>query len=172
MSEYSEYSKTSRNSILSWRPDVCVYVRVCSIFNVSNPNNSSTAWDINTKFGTPVKQSQPFNRDYFHDNWCPICDFIRYWIFWKSVVVTLTFVKLELTSWKYTQISYIDQGTLVLNLAKIDWSVQIFFRFWIFWEFCQNCLTPANFDLSSFVRKCINTEWRLTLNFVKISRDL
>ena len=25
-----------------------------------------------------------------------------------------------------------------------------FFRFWIFWEFFQNCLTQANFDLSSW----------------------
>ena len=31
------------------------------------------------KFGTRVKQSQPFNRDYFHDNRCPIFDFMRFW---------------------------------------------------------------------------------------------
>ena len=30
------------------------------------------------KFGTLVKQSQHFNRDYFHDNWCPICDFMEF----------------------------------------------------------------------------------------------
>ena len=48
-----------------------------------------------------------------------------------------------------------------------------FFRFWIFWEFSQNCLTQANFDLSSwnFVRKCTNTEWCLILSFVKIGGD-
>ena len=45
-----------------------VCVCVCPIFNVSNPDNSSTAWDIDMKFDTPVKQPQPFNRDYFHDN--------------------------------------------------------------------------------------------------------
>ena len=50
------------------------------------------------KFGTPVKQSQPFNRDYFHDNWCPICDFMEFWIIWKKDVVALTFVKFELSS--------------------------------------------------------------------------
>ena len=50
------------------------------------------------KFGTLVKQSQPFIRDYFHDNWCPICDFMEFWIFWKKDVVALTFVKLELSS--------------------------------------------------------------------------
>ena len=35
------------------------------------------------------------------------------------------------------------------------------FRFWVFWEFSQNCLTQANFELSSwnFVRECTNTEW-------------
>ena len=45
-----------------------------------------------------------------------------------------------------------------------------FFRFWIFWKFSQNCLTQANFDLSSwnFVRKCTNTKWCLILHFVKI----
>ena len=49
-----------------------------------------------------------------------------------------------------------------------------FFRFWIFWEFFQNCPTRANFDLSSwnFMHKCTNTEWCLILNFVKIGEDL
>ena len=42
VSEYSEYSKTSRDVIFSWRPDVCVYacVCMCPIFNVWNPDNS------------------------------------------------------------------------------------------------------------------------------------
>ena len=55
-------------------------------------------------------------------------------------------------------------------MAKIDWSIQIFFRFWIFWEFFQNCLIQANFDLSSwnFVGKCTNTEWCLIPNFIRI----
>ena len=49
-----------------------------------------------------------------------------------------------------------------------------FFRFWIFWEFFQNCLTQANFDLSSwnFVGKCTNTEWCLIPNFIRIGGDL
>ena len=49
-----------------------------------------------------------------------------------------------------------------------------FFRFWIFWEFFQNCLTQTNFDLSSlnFVSKCTNTEWCLIPNFIKIGGDL
>ena len=50
------------------------------------------------KFGTLVKQSQHFNRDYFDDNWCPICDFMELWIFLKKNVVALTFVKFELSS--------------------------------------------------------------------------
>ena len=38
-----------------------------------------------------------------------------------------------------------------------------FFRFWIFWEFFRNCLTQANFDLSSwnFVGKYTNTEFKV-----------
>ena len=82
------------------------------------------------KFDTPVKQSQPFNRDYFQDNWCPICDFIGFWIFWKKDVVALTLLHKN-----YTQIYYIHQGTLGLNLAKIDWSVQIFPDFDFFENF-------------------------------------
>ena len=41
-----------------------------------------------------------------------------------------------------------------MNLAKIDWSVQIFSDF----EFFQNCVTQADFDLSNwnFVGKCTN----------------
>ena len=88
------------------------------------------------KFCTPVKQLQPFNRDYFHDNWRPICDFMGSWNFWKKDVVAPTYVKFELSSWNYTQIYYINQETLVLNLAKIDWSVQIFSDF----EFFENFL--------------------------------
>ena len=38
---------------------VCVCVRVCPIFNVSNPNNSQTAWDINMKFGTQWSNYNP-----------------------------------------------------------------------------------------------------------------
>ena len=56
------------------------------------------AWDIDMKFSTLEKQSQHFNRDYFHENWCPICDFMEFWIFWKKDVVAQTFVKFELSS--------------------------------------------------------------------------
>ena len=50
------------------------------------------------KFGTLVKQSQYFNRDYFHDNWFPICDFMEFWIFLKKDVVALPFVTFEQSS--------------------------------------------------------------------------
>ena len=40
VSEYSKQYKTSRNVIFSWRPEVCVCVRVCPIFNVWNPDDS------------------------------------------------------------------------------------------------------------------------------------
>ena len=33
---------------------------------------------------TLVKQSQPIFRNYFHDNWCRICDFVGFLIFWKG----------------------------------------------------------------------------------------
>ena len=85
------------------------------------------------KFGTLVKQSQHFNRDCFHDIWWPICDFMEFWIFWKKDVVALTSVKFELSSLNYTQIYYIHREYLVSNLAKVDWSIQIFSDF----EFLQ-----------------------------------
>ena len=44
------------------------------------------------KFGTLVKESQPFNRDYF------LWDFMGFKIFWNKDVVALTFVKFELSS--------------------------------------------------------------------------
>ena len=49
-----------------------------------------------------------------------------------------------------------------------------FFRFWMFWEFFQNCPTQTNFDLSrwNFVGKWTNTEWRLIPNFIRIVGDL
>ena len=53
------------------------------------------AWDIDMKFGTPVKQSQPFDHDYFHDNWCRICDFMGFWIVWKKDVVALNLAKID-----------------------------------------------------------------------------
>ena len=114
-----------------------------------------------------MKQSQPFNRDYFHNNWCPMCDFMAFLIFWKKGRGSSNFRKIRATILKL-HTTYIDQGTLVLNLVKN------FFRFWIFWESSQNYLTQTNFDLSSwnFVHKCTNTEWYLILNFVKISQDL
>ena len=46
--------------------------------------------------------------------------------------VILRDFKFELSSWNYTQIYYIHQGTLVLNFAKIDWSVQFFSDFEFF----------------------------------------
>ena len=116
---------------------VCVRVCVCVRFStfetpITHKQLEISIWNFVIR--TSVKQSQPFNRDCFHDNWCPICDFMEFWIFWKKHVVALTFVKFELSSQNYTQIYNIHQGTLVLNLAKIDWSVQIFSDF----EFFEN----------------------------------
>ena len=54
--------------------------------------------------------------------------------FEKKDALALTFVKFELSSENYTQTYKIYQGTLVLNLTKIDWSLQIFSDF----EFFEN----------------------------------
>ena len=114
-------------------------------------------------------QSQPFNRDYFHDNWCPICDFMGFWIFWKKGRGSSNFrkiwaivLKLHTNIWHPSRNFGIEFGYNRLKRPN-------FFRFWIFWEFFQNCLTQANFDLSSwnFVGKCTNTEWCLIPNFIR-----
>ena len=47
---------------------VCVRARAF-YFKLSNPDNSRTAWDIDMKIGTPVKQSQTFN----FDDYKPVC---------------------------------------------------------------------------------------------------
>ena len=101
------------------------------------------------KFGTPVKQSQPFNRDYFHDNWCPICYFMEFWICWKKDVVT-NFGKIRAIVLKlHTNILH-QSRNFVIEFCQNRLKRSNFFRFWIFWEFFQNCLTQANFDLSSW----------------------
>ena len=67
----------------------------------------------------------------------------------------------------HQQIYYINLG---IEFGRNRVKHSNFFRFWIFWEFFQNCRTQANFNLSSwiFVRKCTNTEWCLIPNFISI----
>ena len=80
--------------------------------------------DIELKFGTPVKQSRPFNFSHnFHENWSPIWDFTEFWILWKMSVVVLTWFIIEFRH---------------NRLKRSDFST-----FWIFWKFA------ANYDSSS-----------------------
>ena len=72
-------------------------------------------------------------------------------------VVALTFVKFELLSSNCTQILYIDQKPLILNLVKTDWSIQIFWDC----EFFEN-----------FVRESTNTKWYSIQNLVTIGEGL
>ena len=70
-------------------------------------------------------------------------------------MVVLTFVKFELSSQNYTQIYYIDQGTFVLNLAKIHSSIQIFSEF----KFLENFLKIVQLRQISIYRAeilCVN----------------
>ena len=125
------------------------------------------------KFGTTVKQSQPFNRNYVHDNWCPICDFVIF-NFLKKRRGSSNFRNIRVIVLKlHTNILYRSRN-FGIKFGQNQLKRSNFFRFWIVWELSQNCLTQANFDLSrwNFVRKCTNTEWCLILNFVKIGREL
>ena len=119
-----------------------------------------------------MKQLQHFNRDYFHENWSPICDFMEFWIFWKKDVVALTKIRAIVLK-LHTNILHPSRN-FGIEFGQNQLKHSNFFRFWIFWEFFQNCLTQANFDLSSlnFVRKCTNTEWRLIANSIRIVGDL
>ena len=125
------------------------------------------------KFGTPVKQSQPFNRDHFHDM---TSDLWFYGIlnFLKKGRGSSNSRKIWAIVLKlHTNISH-QSRNFGIEFGQNQSKRSNFFRFWIFWEFVQNCLTQANFDLSSwnFVRKCTNTKWSLIQNFVKIGGDL
>ena len=131
-------------------------------------------FDINMKFGTPVKQSQPFNHDYSHDNWCPICDLMGFWIFWKKGRGSSNLRKIRAIVLKiHTNILYRSRN-FGFEFGQNRLQRSSFFRFWIFWEFSHNYLTQPNLNLSSwnFARKCTNIVWCLILNFVKISRVL
>ena len=153
---------------------VRMYVCMCPIFNVWNPDNSLTAWDINMKFGTPVKQSQPFNRDSFHDNWCPICNFMGFWILWKKERGSSNFRKIPAIVLKLLTNILHPSRNFGIEFGQNRLKRSNCLRFWIFWEFFQNCLTQANFDLSSwnFVGQCTDTEWCLIPNFIRIGGDL
>ena len=125
------------------------------------------------KFGRPVKQSQPFDRDYFHENWCPICGFTGFSIFWKNGSGSSNFRKIRAIVLKVHTNIWHPSRNFGIEFGQNRLKRSNFFRFWIFREFFQNCLTKAIFDLSSwnFVRTCTNTEWCLKLNFVKIGGD-
>ena len=140
--------------IFSWHPDVCVCVCVCVQFSMFQTPITYKRLDIS--IWNLVHQWINYNSlifDYFHDNWCRICNFVGFWIFWKKDVVVLTFVKLELSP--YTQIYHIDQGTSVLNLAQIHSSVQYFSDF----EFFENFLKIVEIRHISIYRakiSCVN----------------
>ena len=91
------------------------------------------------------------------------------WIFWKKDAVALTSVKFEI----HTNILHPSRN-FGIECGQNRLKRSNFFRFWIFWDFFQNCPIQANFDLSSwnFVDKCTNTEWCLIPNFIRIGRDL
>ena len=163
ISRYKYHS--TQNSLKSWEMwflagvrmyvcvCVCACVRVCPIFKVSNPDND------NPRFP-----------------WQLMPDLWFYGIlnFLKKGRGSSNFRKIRAIVLKlYINILYPSRN-LGIEFGQNRLKHSNFFRFWIFWEFSQNCLTQANFDLSSwnFVRKCTNTEWCLILNFVKIGGDL
>ena len=126
------------------------------------------------KFGTPMNQSQPFNRNYFHEIWCSICDFMVFWIVLKNLRGNFNFCKIRTIVLKLHTNKLYRSRNFGIGLGQNRLKRSNFFRFLIFWEFPQNCLTQANFNLSSwnFVRKYTNTGWCVILNFVRIGREL
>ena len=144
---------------------VCVCVRFLTFWH-----EYRISMIIDMKFGTPVKRSQPFNRDYFHKNlwFYGILNFLKY------VHGSSNFRKIRSIVLKIHMNLLYRSRNFGIEFAQNRLKRSNLFRFWIFWEFSQNCLTQANFNLSSwnFVRKCTNTEWCVILNFVRIGRDL
>ena len=154
--------------IFSWRPDVCecACVRLCVRFST---------------FETPITHKRLEISKWNHN----------------PLIVTI-FMTIETDLWFYGILNFLKKGRGSSNFHKIraivlklytnilhqsrNFAIEFgqnrlkhsnFFRFGIFWEFFQNCLTQANFDWSSwnFVRKCTNTEWCLILNFIRIVGD-
>ena len=114
---------------------MCVCVRVCAWvcvqFSTFQTPITQTAWEIDMKFGTPVKQGHPFNRNYFHNKKCPVCDFMIFWIFWNRPE----------TAHKY--------NISIMDLWYWIWLKSIgafkFMKFWIYKNFSPNCQTQENF---------------------------
>ena len=123
------------------------------------------------KFGTLVKQSQHFNRHYFHDNWCLICDFMEFWIFWKKDVVALTFVKFELhpsrfhalfsnnlNLWFYGISNFLKKGRGSSNFRKIR-APSIKIAFFPFFKIFSKNLKPHKItNRASIVMKIVTNK--------------
>ena len=100
-----------------------------------------------------------------------------FWIFWKKDVVAnfnFNFRKIRAIVLKLPTNILHPSRNFGIEFGQNRLKRSNFFRFWIFWQFFQNCLTQANFDLSSwnFVSKCNNSECCLVSNFIRIGGDL
>ena len=127
-----------------------------------------------------------------------IWNLVRQWSKQNPLIVTI-FMTIDARLWFYGILNFLKKGRGSSNFRKIraivlklhtnilhpsrNFGIEFgqnrlkrsnFFRFWIFWEFFHNCLTQANFYLSSwnFVGKCTNTEWCLLPNFIRIGGNL
>ena len=157
---------------------VCACVRVCVCVRFST-------------FETPITHKFMSLR-YQYEIWyaSEAITTLQSWLFsWQLMpdlwfYEILTFLKKGRGSSKFRKIwaTVLKLHTNILHLSR-NFRIEFgqnrlkhsnFFRFWIFWEFFQNCLTQANSDLSSwnFVGKCTNTKWCLISNFIRIGGDL
>ena len=92
--------------------------------------------------------------------------FYGIWNFWRKGRGSSNFLKIQaVILGLYTNILYRSRN-FAIEFGQNRLKRSNFFRFLIFWEFFQNCLTQANFDLWSwnFVCKCTNTRVSFLVN--------
>ena len=122
------------------------------------------------KFGALVKQSQHFNRFYFHDNWCPICDLWNFEFFEKGRGGP-NFRKIRAIVLKlHTNILHPSRN-FGIEFGQNRLKHLNFFRFWIFWEFFFKLSNSGKFWFIE-LKFCANTDWCLIPNFIRIVGDL
>ena len=144
--------------IFSWRPVVCVCVRVwvCIRFSTFKTPITHKRLEIRyTNEAITTLWSWVFSCQLMPDLW-----FYGILNFLKKGCGSSNFRKIRATVLKlYTNILYWSRN-FGIEFGQNRLKRSNFFRFWIFLEFSQNYLTQANFDLSSwkFVHKSTNTD--------------
>ena len=173
--EYSEWSKTSRNMIFSWHPDICVCICVYVLdFIIFKPLQFINGLRCRVEIWYSSEAVTPLQSWQFFWKLTPDLRFYGISIFLKNVCGSSKYRKVWSILLKLHKNIIYRSRTFGIEFHQNRLERSIFLRFWIFFKFTLNCVTCANFELlsSKFVYECNNTEWCLIRNLVRISRGL